>query len=190
MSFTVPDLDEATDLLVNLLGCETLYDLEPTIDRHSSAFGAYANVDARAVPSRVRVLRSHYLNLEVVECPEYPGQNRSWPGMLDVGGWHLAYYVDDVDAALDHLAKLDIRVLGGKKPAALLEAGEEAYTVHCITPFRPVFRAGHLPHRPEPGRRTRRTNVASGASRPLSACTTIGPIAHHLLAGGQDSMPR
>jgi catechol 2,3-dioxygenase-like lactoylglutathione lyase family enzyme len=135
VSFTVPDLDEATDLLVNLLGCETLYDLEPTIDRHSSAFGAYANVDVRAVPSRVRVLRSHYLNLEVVECPDYPGQNRSWPGMLDVGGWHLAYYVDDVDAALDHLAKLDIRVLGGKKPAALLEAGEEAYTVHCITPF-------------------------------------------------------
>jgi hypothetical protein len=120
---------------VNLLGCETLYDLEPTIDRQSSAFGAYANVDVRAVPSRVRVLRSHYLNLEVVECPEYPGQNRSWPGMLDVGGWHLAYYVDDVDAALDHLSKLDIRVLGGKKPAALLEAGEGAYTVHCITPF-------------------------------------------------------
>ena len=135
LSMTVPDLDEASRLFVDVLGAEYFYELEPVTDRRTSKFGAYANVDARATPSRVRLLRTKYLNLEIVECPEYPGQNRLWPGMLDVGGWHLAFYVDDVDAALEYLAELDIRVLGGKKPAYLCESGDEAYTVHCLTPF-------------------------------------------------------
>jgi catechol 2,3-dioxygenase-like lactoylglutathione lyase family enzyme len=135
LSLTVPDLDEASCFLVGLLGGEPIYDLEPVIDCQSSAFGAYANVDVRATPTRVRLLRLQYLNLELIECPEYPGQNRLWPGMLDIGGWHLAIYVDDVDLALDHLAKADVRVLGGKKPAYLYEAGEGAYTVHCLSPF-------------------------------------------------------
>lgn len=135
VSMTVPNLDEATRVFVDVLGAEQFYDLEPMIGRHTSEFGAYANVDARATPSRVRLFRTKYLNLEVVECPEYPGQNRLWPGMLDIGGWHLAFYVDDVDAAVARLGDLDLRVLGGKKPAYKCEAGEHAYTVHCLTPF-------------------------------------------------------
>jgi catechol 2,3-dioxygenase-like lactoylglutathione lyase family enzyme len=135
VSLAVPDLDVASELFTKVLGCEPFYDLDVDIDRHSSDFGAYANVDVRAAPTRARVLRSPYLNVELVEIPPYPGQNRLWPGMLDVGGWHLAFYVDDVDAALDHLATLDLCVLGGKKPAALYESGEEAYTVHCVLPF-------------------------------------------------------
>jgi catechol 2,3-dioxygenase-like lactoylglutathione lyase family enzyme len=131
----VADIDEASRLFIGLLGCEPFYEFEPVLDSHSSDFGAYANVDVRATPTRVRLIRSPYLNVELVECPAYPGQQRIWPGMLDVGGWHVAFYVDDVDAALDHLAKHDIRVLGGKKPAYMYEAGEEAYTVHCLAPW-------------------------------------------------------
>jgi hypothetical protein len=55
--------------------------------------------------------------------------------MLDVGGWHLAFYVDDVDAALGYLAASDVHVLGGKKPAFDLERGDGSYTVHCLAPF-------------------------------------------------------
>jgi catechol 2,3-dioxygenase-like lactoylglutathione lyase family enzyme len=135
VSMTVPDLEEATRVFVDVLGAEQFYDLEPALDRHTSGFGAYANVDVRAAPSRVRLFRTKYLNLEVVECPQYPGQNRLWPGMLDIGGWHLAFYVDDVDAALARLGRFDLRVLGGKKPAYKFEAGRDAYTVHCLTPF-------------------------------------------------------
>ena len=132
---TVADLDEATRVFVDVLGAEQFYDMEPVLDRHTSGFGAYANVDARATPARVRLFRTRYLNIEVVECPEYPGQNRLWPGMLDIGGWHLAFYIDDVDKALERLGEVDVRVLGGKKPAYKYEAGEQACTVHCLTPF-------------------------------------------------------
>jgi catechol 2,3-dioxygenase-like lactoylglutathione lyase family enzyme len=146
VSITVADLEEASELFVGVLGCEPLYDLEPVIDRHGSDFGAFANVDVRASPTRVRLLRSPFVNIELVECPAYPGQNRLWPGMLDIGGWHLAFYVDDVDAALDHLARLDIRVLGGKKPAYLYEAGEGAYTVHCLAPWGLYFELVSYPN--------------------------------------------
>lgn len=146
VSMTVPNLDEATRVFVDVLGAEQFYDLEPVIDRHTSGFGAYANVDARATPSRVRLFRTKYLNLEVVECPQYPGQNRLWPGMLDIGGWHIAFYVDDVDAAVARLGDFDLRVLGGKKPAYKYEAGEQAYTVHCLTPFGFYFELVTYPH--------------------------------------------
>ncbi len=146
LSLAVADLEEASDLFVSVLGCKPFYDMEPAIERHGSGFGAYANVDVRAAPSRVRLLRSPYLNIEIVECPSYPGQNRLWPGMLDIGGWHVAFYVDDVDLALDHLAEFDLRVLGGKKPAYLYEAGEEAWTLHCLTPFGLYFELVSYPH--------------------------------------------
>lgn len=146
VSLTVADLDEATSVFVDVLGAEQFYDLHPVLDRHTSAFGAYANADARAMPSRVRLFRTPYLNIEVVECPEYPGQNRLWPGMLDIGGWHLAFYVDDVDAALAALGAHDVRVLGGKKPAYDYEAGDQACTVHCLTPFGFYFELVSYPH--------------------------------------------
>ena len=108
------------------------------------------------------------MNIEIVECPEYPGQNRLWPGMLDVGGWHLAFYVDDVDAALERLAHLDIRVLGGKKPAYLYEAGEEAYTVHCLAPFGLYFELVTYPHGRFREHEFAATALAPGPSRRLT----------------------
>jgi catechol 2,3-dioxygenase-like lactoylglutathione lyase family enzyme len=147
LSVAVGDLDEACGLFEGVLGCTRFYDLDPPVDRHGSALGAYANVDVRAAPSRVRLLRSPYLNIEVVECPPYPGQNALWPGMLDVGGWHLAFYVDDVVAAVDHLAAAEnVRILGGKKPAVGHEAGEDAFTVHCLAAFGFYFELVSYPH--------------------------------------------
>jgi catechol 2,3-dioxygenase-like lactoylglutathione lyase family enzyme len=149
LSVTVADLDAATDFLVGVLGCEQLYDLEGPFNRGGSGFGAYANVDVRAEPSRVRLFRGQYLNVEVVECPPYPGQSRDWPGILDVGGWHLAVYVDDVGAALEFLETsddADVRVFGGKKPAYDYEAGEEAYTVHAVHASGIYFELVTYPH--------------------------------------------
>ena len=146
VGMTVPDLDAATNLLVAVLGCESIADIGPPRNETGSAFGASANVDVRAAPGGGRRLRTPFLDLELSECPPYPGQERAWPGILDVGGWHLAVYVDDVDAALDHLAGLDVRVLGGKKPAYDFEAGDDACTVHCLAPFGFSFELVTYPH--------------------------------------------
>jgi hypothetical protein len=52
-------------------------------------------------------------------------------------------------AALTTRARLgdfDLRVLGGKKPAYKYEAGDDAYTVHCLTPFGFYFELVTYPH--------------------------------------------
>ncbi len=142
---TVTDLDEACAVFEGALGLEWVGDTDLGAAAPGGV-GPRANVDARAAPTRARVLRSHYLNVELVECPPYPGQNRQWPAMFDVGGWHLAFYVDDIDAASSHLAGEDVILLGSKKPAYLYEAGEEAYTLHGLAPFGLYFELLTYPH--------------------------------------------
>jgi catechol 2,3-dioxygenase-like lactoylglutathione lyase family enzyme len=134
LSVAVADLDQTAALLQGVLGAEPFYDLEPRVEARTSGFAAYTNCDARSRPTRVRLFRTPYLNIEIIEAT-YPGQNTLWPAMFDIGGWHLAFYVDDVDAALDFLATCDVYVLGGKKPAYDIESGEGSYTVHCVAPF-------------------------------------------------------
>jgi hypothetical protein len=57
--------------------------------------------------------------------------------MSDHGGSHIAFYVEDMDAALSHLRSHKVRVLGvGKKACFGLEAGEESTFAHFLTPLR------------------------------------------------------
>jgi catechol 2,3-dioxygenase-like lactoylglutathione lyase family enzyme len=134
VSLAVADLDEATAFFEGVLGCERFYDLGRFGDPHGSDFGAYANVDARVRVSNVRLFRSPYLNFEVIE-PTFPGQNRSWPQLLDVGGWQVGMAVDDLDAALDSVRDRNVHVLGGKQDGYLGLAGEDASRVSCLTDF-------------------------------------------------------
>lgn len=143
---TVADVDEASALFVDVLGFEVLGDIAPPASADHGELRAVANVDARATPSLGRLLRLSYLNLELLECPPYPGQNAVWPAMFDVGGWHLAFYVDDIDAAVEDLAAADVHLLGPKKPTYFYEAGDEAYTVHCLAPFGLLFELVTYPH--------------------------------------------
>ncbi|OHV35527.1 glyoxalase [Parafrankia soli] len=136
MHITVADLDEASAFFESVLGFERGADLPPWPQGGpEGGLRAFANVDARARPTRARSLCSPHLAVELTECPAYPGQNRVWPAMFDIGGWHLAFYVDDIDAAFEWLTARDVHILGRKKPAYLFEAGDEAYTIHCLAPF-------------------------------------------------------
>lgn len=134
LSLAVADLDEATTFFEDVLGCDRFYDLGRFHDPRGSGFGAYANVDVRADVSNVRLFRSPYLNFEVIE-PRFPGQNRSWPQLLDVGGWQIGLAVDDVDAALDTLGDLEVHVLGGKRDEPAPGTGEPRCRVSCLTAF-------------------------------------------------------
>jgi len=134
LSLAVADLDEATAFFEGVLGCERFYDLGRFGDPHGSGFGAYANVDARVAVSNVRLFRSPRLNFEVIE-PAFPGQNRSWPQLLDAGGWQIGLAVDDIDAALDSVLGLDVRILGGKRDVPDPVTGDRSCRATCLTPF-------------------------------------------------------
>lgn len=120
IGFTVPDIDEACDWFERILGAETLY-TAATNFRHDDDdwMAEHLHVDPRAVIREFRYLRvGNGTNFEVFEY-EAPDQAQTPRKNSDVGGHHLAFYVDDIDAAIAFLRENDVEVLG--EPTAYTE---------------------------------------------------------------------
>ena len=111
IGFTVPDLDQAVRFFVDVIGCEAFYDLGP-FQSEGDWMAEHLNVHPRTVMRRLKFMRCRSgSNFEIFEY-ESPDQNRTQPRNSDVGGHHLAFYVDDMAAALAHLRRHGVRILG------------------------------------------------------------------------------
>jgi catechol 2,3-dioxygenase-like lactoylglutathione lyase family enzyme len=111
VGFTVPDMEQAIDFFVNVIGCEAFYELGP-FRADDNWMAEHMNVHPRAVMKRLKFLRcASGSNFEMFEY-EAPDQNSNPPRNSDVGGHHLAFYVDDIDAAVAYLKSKDVRILG------------------------------------------------------------------------------
>lgn len=110
VGLTVPDLDAATAFFVDVLGAELIYDGGEIRD-DPETMRVRLGVDPAAW-CRYRFLRlGTGLNLELFEYVA-PEQRREPPCNSDPGGHHLCLYVDDIDAAVAHLCRHDVRVMG------------------------------------------------------------------------------
>ncbi len=112
IGFTVPDLEQAHDFLIDVLGCTYLYSLGPFKDDDSDGMRERLNVDPRTV---MRELRFYDCGGKAVfEVFAYEALDRALAPPLnsDVGGHHVALYVDDLDVAVDYLRAAGVRVLG------------------------------------------------------------------------------
>jgi catechol 2,3-dioxygenase-like lactoylglutathione lyase family enzyme len=132
--FTVPDMEQAVRFFVDVLGCEEFYSLGPFRDDDGDSMQRFFNLHPRTVVEEIRLLRCGNLNFELFQCSA-PERLTQPPTMADVGGQHLAFYVDDIDAAVAHLERHDVRVLGEKLPAPGPEAGLGAYFVYFLSPW-------------------------------------------------------
>lgn len=110
IGLTVPDLEQAVDFFTRIIGCDFIFD--------GGAFGG----DPAFMRERLAVhpearLRYCFLrcgngvNFEVFEYAS-PDQRTEPPRNSDIGGHHIAFYVDDIDAAVAHLEAHGVRVLG------------------------------------------------------------------------------
>jgi catechol 2,3-dioxygenase-like lactoylglutathione lyase family enzyme len=133
IGFTVPDLDEAVDFFVNVLGCEEFYELGP-YESDGDWMHEHLNVHPRTVMKKLRFLRcGHGSNFELFEY-ESPDQNPRQPKNSDIGGHHLAFYVDDFDTALEYLRDNGVRILG--QPTVRTEGPSAGQTwVYFLTPW-------------------------------------------------------
>lgn len=112
IGFTVPDLDVAHTFMVDVLGCEYMYRLGPYQDPDGSWMSDHLGVDKRAVMRRLAFYR---LGGEAVfEVFEYEAaeQTTDVPRNSDVGGHHIAIYVDDLDVAVTYLRERGVDVMG------------------------------------------------------------------------------
>jgi catechol 2,3-dioxygenase-like lactoylglutathione lyase family enzyme len=133
IGFTVPNLDQAVAFFVDILGCEAFYELGP-FQSADDWMTDHLNVHPRTVMRRLTLLRcGHGSNFEIFEY-EAPDQRREQPRNSDVGGHHLAFYVDDMEAALAYLRDQGLRILG--KPTVRMEGPSAGQSwIYFLSPW-------------------------------------------------------
>jgi catechol 2,3-dioxygenase-like lactoylglutathione lyase family enzyme len=115
---TVPDIDEACEFFEKVIGCEVLFSAGAFADDESDWMTEHLNVNPRAKIKEYRYVRcGNGTNLEIFQY-EAPDQEDHLPKNSDIGGHHIAFYVDDIDAAIKHLKANGVRVLGEPTKAA------------------------------------------------------------------------
>ncbi|MFQ6004084.1 MAG: VOC family protein [Woeseia sp.] len=133
IGFTVPDLGQAVDFFVNVIGCEEFYELGP-FQSDDDWMQTNLNVHPRTVMKKLKFLRCrHGSNFEIFEY-ESPDQDHEQPKNSDVGGHHLAFYVDDFTAAIEYLRDKGVRILG--EPTVRTEGPSAGQTwVYFLSPW-------------------------------------------------------
>ena len=124
IGITVPDLDEAERFLVDVLGAVHVYTLGPKRSDDDDWMTVQLGVHPRTVIREIRFLRlGNGSNLELFEYDSADGQSPE-PRNSDIGGHHLALYVDDMDAAIAHLRAHDVEIMGEPVASAGAAAGQ------------------------------------------------------------------
>ncbi len=134
VAYTVPNLEQAVDFFVNVIGAELLYKIGPVEDKSGDWMTRKLNVHPKASTHIAMLRLGPVTNLELFEYTS-PDQRKEFPRNSDWGGHHLAIEVDDVDAAVAYLKTVPgVKVLGD--PETITEgpiAGDR--WVYFITPW-------------------------------------------------------
>ena len=143
IGFTVPDLDEADDFFVNVIGCERVYSLGPFAHAEGDWMLEHLNVHPRTIMRKLNFYRcATGPNFEVFQFESADGQAPQ-PRNSDLGGHHLAFYVDDLDSAVGYLRSQGIRVLG--EPTESRSASEGQRWVYFLSPWGMQFELVSFP---------------------------------------------
>lgn len=143
IGFTVPDLDEATRFFVEVIGCELVYSLGP-FRSDDDWMAQHLHVHPRAVMRELRFFRcANGPNFEIFQY-EAPDQYPVPPRNSDVGGHHLGFYVDDLDAAVRYLRSHGVSVLGEPTASSGPSAGQR--WVYFLTPWGMQLELVSFPH--------------------------------------------
>jgi catechol 2,3-dioxygenase-like lactoylglutathione lyase family enzyme len=134
VGITVPDLAEAVDFFKDVIGCAEFYPLGPFRADEGTWMQDHLNVHPRAVIEAMRLMRCGYgLDIELFQYSA-PEQAKAPPRNSDIGGHHIAFYVDDMTAAVEYLRKRGVRVLG--EPTTMTEGPSAGETwVYFLAPW-------------------------------------------------------
>ena len=98
---TVPDMTQAVDFFTNVIGCKKAMSFGPFADDKGTFMQDLLGVDPKAVIEEITLLRCGFgSNIELFKYTA-PDQKDATPKNSDIGGYHIAFYVDDVPAAKD-----------------------------------------------------------------------------------------
>jgi catechol 2,3-dioxygenase-like lactoylglutathione lyase family enzyme len=132
IGITVPDLEQASRFLIDVLGCEYMYSLGP-FQSDDNWMADHLNVHPRAVMRKLHFFRCGGQAIFEVFQYEAPDQDVRLPRNSDIGGHHVALYVEDMDVAVEYLRAAGITVLGD--PTSSKGASEGQRWVYFLAPW-------------------------------------------------------
>ena len=108
----VPDLDAATAFFASVLGAEPLYDVGPFPGPEDWMAGHLAGASGAHI-HRMRMLAvANGPSVELIELTSADGSSTAGSEAVPAG-WHIAFYVDDMEAALSALKAHGCQILSG-----------------------------------------------------------------------------
>ena len=132
IGITVPDLDAAERFLVDVIGAQPVYTLGAK-RADDDWMQVHLGVHPRTVVREIRFYRlGNGMNFELFQYEAADGQAPE-PRNSDVGGHHVALYVDDLDAAIAHLHAHGIETMG--EPTASRQSAEGQRWVYFRSPW-------------------------------------------------------
>lgn len=142
IGFTVPDIEQAHAFLVDILGCDFVYSLGP-YPQDEELMAARIGVHPQAQIQEIRFYRCfNGSNFEVFHYVA-PDQVCERPKNSDMGGHHIALYVDDLDLAVSYLRGHGIEIMG--EPTASSGASLGQRWVYFLAPWGMQFELVSFP---------------------------------------------
>jgi catechol 2,3-dioxygenase-like lactoylglutathione lyase family enzyme len=134
VGLTVPDINEAIEWFEDVMGAVAPLTFGPISDPTGTLMQDLLDVDPRAVINQITVLRiGHSANIELFEYSA-PGQRRDHPRNSDWSGHHVAFYVEDIDAAVEYMQSRGVEKFLG--PLPITDSPAAGQTINYFrTPF-------------------------------------------------------
>lgn len=113
---TVPDMKQAVDFFTNVIGCKKAMSFGPFADDKGTFMKDLLGVDPKAVIEEITLVRCGFgSNVELFKYTA-PDQKDLQAKNSDIGGFHIAFYVDDVAAAKTYLEGKGVATRMGPLP--------------------------------------------------------------------------
>jgi catechol 2,3-dioxygenase-like lactoylglutathione lyase family enzyme len=116
IGITVPDMAQAEAFFTDVLACQKATSFGPFRDDTGTFMQDVLDVDPRAVIEQITLMRCGFgSNIELFKYTA-PDQQTVKARNSDIGGHHIAFYVDDIDAAAKYLKDMGVRTQMGPLP--------------------------------------------------------------------------
>jgi catechol 2,3-dioxygenase-like lactoylglutathione lyase family enzyme len=113
---TVPDMKQAVEFFTEVIGCKKAMSFGPFADDKGTFMHDLLGVDPKAVIEEITLVRCGFgSNIELFKYTA-PDQKDMTPKNSDIGGYHIAFYVDDVAAAKAYLDSKGVATKMGPLP--------------------------------------------------------------------------
>ena len=141
---TVPDMAQAVEFFTNVLGCQKAMSFGPFSDDKGTFMKDLLDVDPKSVIEQITMVRCGTgSNIELFKYTA-PDQKNMTPKNSDIGGVHIALYVDDVAKAKAYLDGKGIKTFMGPVPIKEGPAGGETI-MYFLAPWGLQFEAISYP---------------------------------------------